>query len=320
LPALAPFGWMLVFACLPLAAVLGLAVLVLLVKRRWKAPRKRLGLDELARRLGITPEQLQAFRPSYRRARIPKRTGGVRQLLIPDPPTMQLQRRVLRRLLARLRAHPAATAYERGRSIVDHARPHVRRPIVITFDIVDFFASTRSDRVRRFFLDRGWDEPSATWLMELCCADGGLPQGAPTSPRLSNLLNRPLDAAIIRRAAAIGARYTRYSDDIALSVPYDRRRAVLRLKERVKRCLKGFGYRLHPGKLKVCRAHRSQRITGLVVNDGVRLPRDRRRLLRAMEHRQRTRGRCSLTPAQLAGWRSHAAMVARLAAERPQDP
>jgi hypothetical protein len=132
--------------------VAGLALVVLVVlaarvsraRRPWSDPRpgeaqrafdgKGLGVDELARRLGMDAAGLRAFAPAYREARIPKRSGGTRRLLVPDGRTKALQRRILRRLLDRLRAHPAATGFERGRSIVHNALPHVGRAVVVKLD------------------------------------------------------------------------------------------------------------------------------------------------------------------------------------------
>ncbi len=88
------------------------------------------GVGELARRLGAAEAELRAVRPTYHAFRIPKRAGGSRLILAPDAGLKALQRRILRRLLRRLRCHPAATAFERGRSIVANARPHAGKVVV----------------------------------------------------------------------------------------------------------------------------------------------------------------------------------------------
>ncbi|MCH7688110.1 MAG: hypothetical protein IH899_15755, partial [Planctomycetes bacterium] len=80
------------------------------------------GIAELTRRLGIDEKELRAVEPTYYEFTISKRSGGVRRIAAPDPELKQIQRRVLQRLLRRLRSHPAATGFERGKSIVTNAR------------------------------------------------------------------------------------------------------------------------------------------------------------------------------------------------------
>src|SRR5262245_7307778 len=87
--------------------------------------RGRFGVDELARRLGTSEAELRAVVIEYTEFRIPKRSGGQRVILAPSAPVKALQRRILRRLLTRLRAHPSATGFERGHSIATNAKPHV---------------------------------------------------------------------------------------------------------------------------------------------------------------------------------------------------
>ena len=101
-------------------------------------PEQGRDLDELGRRLGMSAEKLAAFAPAYRQFTIPKRTGGTRTITAPDQPTKVLQRRILRRLLSRLPAHPAAMGFEKGQSIVTHALGHAVRAVVVRMDIRDF--------------------------------------------------------------------------------------------------------------------------------------------------------------------------------------
>ena len=226
-----------------------------------------LGADELARRLGVSAADLRSAAPTYREVRIPKRRGGERRLHVPDAPTKALQRQVLRRVLGALRAHPAATGFERGKSIVDNARPHVGRAVVIRMDVIDFFPATSAERVVRYFQWIGWDAEAAALLGKLTTWEGGLPQGAPTSPRLSNLVNRYLDVQIANYVAGVGGAYTRYADDITVSLDTDRGRRVRDAIQHVRRYLRHYGYRLHTRrKLHVARRHQRQAVTGLVVN------------------------------------------------------
>src|SRR5205085_8948548 len=90
----------------------------------------------------------------------------------------------------------------------------------------DFFPSTAAGRVHRYFRTIGWNRPAARLLTRLCTHHDGLPQGAPTSPRLSNLLNYRLDCRLTAMARKLGAGYSRYADDITLSFPTDERKKI----------------------------------------------------------------------------------------------
>ncbi|MBC8874582.1 MAG: RNA-directed DNA polymerase [Planctomycetes bacterium] len=309
----------------------------------WLLWGRGFGLGELARWLDMDARELRRFQPEYRRFTIPKRSGGTRRILAPDDELKKLQRRILRRLLARLRAHPAAHGFERGRSIVTNARAHQGQEVVARFDLVDFFPSTSIQRVKTYFRRIGWNRRCAKILTRLCTHEGGLPQGAPTSPRLSNLVNYRIDARLAGMADALGGVYTRYADDITISFPKDEPeeewvmragepppfslarcpKKIAFMRAFVRRVVGEEGYRVHRRKKQsVRRRHHRQMVTGLVVNDGVNLPRKTRRWLRAVEHRAKmaketpfdfanpSAKRPTLTPSQLEGWRAFQAMIA----------
>jgi retron-type reverse transcriptase len=212
--------------------------------------------------------------------------------------------------LAGLNSHWAACGFEPFRSIVRAAEPHAGQAVVIKIDIRHFFPSTAAERVEAYFRRIGWNSEAASLLTRLTTTEGGLPQGAPTSPRLSNLVNYYLDVQLDNLAAHRYGEYTRYADDITISYPEDYPRHVRGTIQQARRILKSKGYQIHHRKLRILRRHQRQVVTGLVVNDGVNLPRKTRRWLRAVEHRYRTRrGEPTLTMAQLHGWRALVAMV-----------
>ena len=273
---------------------------------------------QLALRLGIALAHLQAVDRSYREFNIPKRSGGVRPIAAPNPALMAIQRAINRRLLARLPVHPCATGFRRGYSIVTNAAPHAGRAVVLRMDIQGFFGATRAERVHRYFRVIGWSEEAAGLITALCTRNGALPQGAPTSPTLSNLVNFRLDARLAGMAQGVSAAragapdicYSRYADDLTFSLGVDDHSAVEMVIWLSKRILPDFGYRLHhKRKLTIRRRHQRQTVTGLVVNDGVGLARGTRRWLRAVRHHLATDREASLTPAQLAGWEALEQMV-----------
>ncbi|KKK50571.1 hypothetical protein LCGC14_3123690, partial [marine sediment metagenome] len=269
-------------------------------------------------RLGVPLMELESVDTSYQEFNVPKRSGGTRRIAAPNPKLKALQRRINRRLLGRLGVHPCATGFRGGCSIVTNAVGHAGRAVVLKMDIEDFFGSTAAKRVEKYFRAIGWAKDAARGLTRLTTHDGALPQGAPTSPTLSNLLNYQLDARLVGVAGAVmtsdrqpasvppggvGIFYTRYADDLTFSFDADEHDAVEAVIWLTKRIVADYGYRLHQKrKLTIRRRHQSQRVTGLVVNHRPALPRKTRRWLRAVRHHVATGREASLTAQQLAGW------------------
>ena len=268
-----------------------------------------LGAEELARRLGVGEAELRGVAIEYHQFQLKKRTGGTRTISAPGEPLKAMQRRILHRLLRRLSAHESATGFERGHSIVSNALPHVGKDVVIKLDLKDFFTSTPAARVDAYFRKIGWNADAAALLTRICTYDGALPQGAPTSPRLSNLVNHLLDARIAAFAKSRDVSYSRYADDMTFSAAATSRR-INDLITAVKIIVQDQGYTLHTAKkLRIARRADRQIVTGLVVNEKVNLPRRTRRRLRAVEHHLKTGKPATLTPKQLEGWRALQSMI-----------
>ncbi len=221
----------------------------------------------------------------YENFKIPKKNGrGRREINAPNHNLKTLQRSVYHKLLKSLQIHKSATAYIPNRSIFENALPHVNQDIVINIDLKDFFGSIESDRIYRFWHFLGWDVETSTILKNICCYEGSLPQGSPTSPALSNLCNQLLDARLEGLANRNNGRYTRYSDDLTFSFsnPYIHKRGIL---QKIREILISEGYEIQEKKrIRIQRSHQRQTTTGLVVNEKVNLPRDVRKRIRAMRH------------------------------------
>jgi len=273
-------------------------------------------IAELARRLDMVQAELEAFQPAYKEVFIAKRNGDRRRLLVPNDVTKVIQRRILRRLLGKLRVHPAAQGFVKDRSAIKNAAAHVGQAVVITLDIVDFFPSTGHERIEAYFRRIGWNAQTSKLLTRLTTWEGGLPQGAPTSPALSNLVNFYMDAQIARKVAQKKGTYTRYADDIAISYPLDYPATIHSIVDKVKRIARSKGYRIHTSrKLRIRRQHQRQVVTGLVVNAKPQLPRKLRRWLRAVAHHRANGKPITLSEAQWLGWKSYLHAIAKQAGE-----
>ncbi|WP_337175220.1 reverse transcriptase domain-containing protein [Paludisphaera sp.] len=177
----------------------------------------------LAGLLGVETSELDAIRMGsryyYRPIAAAKPDGRERRILAPSPALKTLQRRFLDAQLAHNQVHPAATAFRPGGSTLAHVLPHARNRTIAAVDLRDFFESTRGSRVARWLAAEGWAPDTRRILMRLCVFRDGLPQGAPTSPCLSNLVNYRLDERIETLTGRTGGVYTRYGDDLAFSWP-----------------------------------------------------------------------------------------------------
>jgi hypothetical protein len=175
-------------------------------------------------------------------------------------------------MLEALPVHPAATGFRKGTSAVDNARRHAGQAVVITADIEAFFDNTTRGRIEVFFRDQRWDEDVAAILTRLCTLRGALPQGAPTSPMLSNLVNVRLDAALTRLVLASGGIYTRYGDDLTFS--WARSEPPAQFARKVRVALLDRGYRLNRRKgWQVYHVRRGEipRVTGILLGRDGRL-------------------------------------------------
>lgn len=236
--------------------------------------------EHLASLVGYAPVYLcgasNAQGHFYRKFKVPKRAGGFRKISEPLPSLKEIQRWILENILYRCNFHKFAKAFIPGRSIRENARFHRNQQMVLSLDIHDFFSSIPASRVYGFFWRLGYCKPVATMLTQLCTLDNRLPQGAPTSPALSNLIVLRLDRRVSGFALKQKIRYTRYADDLTFSGHF-KAGSVIRFVEDV---LKDEGLRLNTEKTRLMERHRRQEVTGIVVNRKMQAPRLLRRKLR----------------------------------------
>jgi retron-type reverse transcriptase len=261
----------------------------------------------------------------YVRFPVPKKSGGERWLASPHRDLAAAQRWVLEHVLAKPPSHDAAHGFVPGRSTVTNARPHAGAAVVVNLDLRDFFPSITFPRVEGAFRHLGYS-PAVAAILALLCTEAprtrveyagrpyfvaagprSLPQGACTSPALSNLVARRLDARLSGLARRMGWTYTRYADDLTFSTT-DAEQAkanVGYVLARVRHVAQDESFAVNEAKTRVLKPSARQAVTGLVVNRGVAAPRKLRRQLRAVLHDARKTGRLTVRAApgvDPAGW------------------
>ncbi|WP_195985790.1 reverse transcriptase family protein [Clostridium sp. D33t1_170424_F3] len=259
---------------------------------------------------GLPPEQfrknihqLAAYadnrkrRKSYQECWIPKKHGGARRILAPSSGLKQIQRTAAA-LLAKGDVSSCATAYRTGYSILENAVPHTGRELLVKLDIRDFFGSIRFPAVfhaidnalrrnpevgrhckaypRGCRESRNYNSVLSFYLAQFCTLNGVLPQGAPSSPVLSNLVFYPLDCRIAAYCKKRSIQYTRYSDDMTFSGCFHPG-ALIRF---VRRLLAEYGFTLNEEKTVLAGRGCRKSVTGVTVNETPQASRSYRRNLR----------------------------------------
>jgi retron-type reverse transcriptase len=246
---------------------------------------------DLATKLGHEPKVLSAVAAraaaSYREIRLPRKNGTYRIIHSPDDPIKNIQRWILRNILAGYAPHDASHGFVRGRSIVTNASQHVGHSVLIMMDIADFFPSITYRRVRKGFEKLGYPYSVAQMLANLCTRMGYLPQGAPTSPALSNLVCERLDSRLSGLARSRGFSYSRYADDMAFSSDDPRLPSLIPF---LKQIIQEAGFRVNAEKTRIARKGARRVVTGIVVNEHPNLPRRQVRKLRAAAYRLARQG------------------------------
>lgn len=263
---------------------------------------------DMATALGLTVGQLRHFSmhriaertPHYVTFAVPKRSGGMRLIHAPKRRLKAVQRKLLGLLVDRLPVHDAAHGFRHDRSIRTCAEPHVGKRVILKLDVKDFFPSLTFARIRGYFIAMGYGYSVSATIACLCTEPerqpvevaGELvhvpvgprraPQGAPTSPGLSNALCHRLDRRLAGLARAHGFAYTRYADDLTFSG--DRPDMVGKLRARAVAVLRSEGFEPNADKTRVMRKGGAQRVTGVTVNTVLGLSRKERRNLRAAVH------------------------------------
>ena len=215
----------------------------------------------------------------YDQWRIKKRSGGYRGIARPHKQLMTIQKTICNRVLLPVNIHPAATGFRKGMSIIDNAKQHLGKEEVFKTDIVNFFYSIRQEDVEKIFEQIGYPVTISKVLAELCCLNNVLPQGAPTSPALSNIYSYQMDKKLTALSYQLGLIYTRYADDLTFSGNNINPGFVL---PAVKKIVNEEGFAVKRKKTRFIGRKKRKIITGISVSSGKKLtiPKAKKREIR----------------------------------------
>ena len=220
---------------------------------------------------------------NYKVYSVPKVTGGERRISQPSRELKAVQAWILRNILDKLSSSQCSKGFEIGTSILDNARPHIGSNYVLTIDLEDFFTNVAASKVYGVFSSIGYNKELSILLTNLCTYKGGLPQGAPTSPKLANLVCAKLDARIQGYAGPRGIVYTRYADDITFSAQTASK--IQKIKQFINTIITDEGFKINKNKTVVCGTKRQKKVTGLIISENsVGIGREKHREIRAKLH------------------------------------
>lgn len=225
----------------------------------------------------------------YTLFKLGKRSGGYRTISAPSTALLNLQRTIYKRVLLSASIHPTCMGFRQSISVADNARVHLGNQQLLKIDIADFFGSIKKNRVIQTFEKIGYPTTIAQVLSELCILEGKLPQGAVTSPTLSNIVAYNVDVQLVALAQKHQLKYTRYADDLTFSgseIEFD---III---PQIKDILRSEGFIIQRKKTRILTAKKRKIVTGISISSGEKMtiPRAKKREIRKTVHYILTKG------------------------------
>lgn len=233
---------------------------------------------------------------NYREFSITKRSGGLRTICAPISPIKILQKKLNYILQLIYTPKRCVHGFINNRSVLTNAQSHVRKTVLLNIDLSDFFPSINFGRVRGMFMARPYNVKvgAATVLAQICCYDGCLPQGAPTSPVVSNMICGKLDSDLLRLSRRFRCTYTRYADDITFSttqrrmpsslgvIDFNEEDVCVSIGDLLRTSIESNGFNINASKIRMQRNGSKKEVTGIIVNESPNVNRKFVRQLRAI--------------------------------------
>ena len=238
-------------------------------------------LSSIEKDLGFSAKTLYGLSNSlekhYHTVYLPKSDGSKRKLSVPDLILKLVQKSIADNILIQYPISKYAKAYKPGSSIQKNARPHVGKKKILKLDIEGFFDHILYSRVKdTVFYEEKYSESIRILLTMLCYYNDSLPQGAPTSPAITNIIMYDFDESVGAFCNEKNIAYTRYCDDMTFSGCFDEREII----SFVKGELRKLGLFLKNRKTAVISASKRQVVTGIVVNEKMNVTKDYKKTIR----------------------------------------
>jgi len=269
-------------------------------------PQQLASESELLVHLGVGAEELAFLRRwpgfKYRSVKISKRSGGERTLLIPDDRLKFLQKEILGILLDLYRPRAPVHGFTKNRSALTNAKAHEGRRYLLNLDLKDYFASVSRNRVVGLLEKLGIDASVADVIASFCIFRDQLPQGAPTSPILANMVTFRMDRELMEFGQKHHLKYTRYADDLTFSsyrapislfkdgLPTEGKITEKNLSDEIRFIINSNGFDLNPDKIWFSATRSRKEVTGIIVNQFPNVKRSFIRELRVLLHKAETLG------------------------------
>ena len=240
-----------------------------------------LDFNHLAMLLGIKKDILASIISHtdsfYYKFEIPKRSGGTRCISAPYPVLLNAQKWIYENILSNIKVHDNAKGFIKKTSIADNAREHLNENYILKMDIADFFSSIKMNRIMSIFRNLGYTKKISYYLTSICCLRGVLPQGAVTSPCLSNIIAKRMDARITGLASHFALNYTRYADDFTLSGNILSPKIIDYIEEIVNQ----ESLSINKKKTNLIGKNKQKIVTGISISSGqLKIPREQKREVR----------------------------------------
>lgn len=204
-----------------------------------------------------------------------------REITAPSLKLKLRQRWILDEILKKIPLSECCHGFVTGKSIVTNAEKHIGKKYILTVDIEDFFPSIKLEQVIQILKGIGYSKSAAARLAIICCFEEQLPQGAPSSPYLANLICRNMDNELLQISQKYGLTYTRYADDMTFSADVDLHFLLPIIKETIEK----YGFSINSDKTRIYKENERKLITGLLVKeDGLRIPKKFKRRLKQEIH------------------------------------
>ncbi|MBR3885052.1 MAG: trypsin-like peptidase domain-containing protein [Clostridia bacterium] len=238
----------------------------------------------------------------YTKFSIPKKNGGAREILAPSPIIKSLQLKIKAYIEGKYFPHTCAKGFKKGCCNVDNAKMHVKRNWCLNLDLKDFFPSINFGRVYGLLMSEPFNanKKIAVALAHILCYDNELPQGAPSSPLISNLIAYSLDNKLLALAKEYHCNYSRYADDISFSsnsthmpkqlVVFDDLIHEWIIGDDLQNTIESCGFSINHGKTRLLKKNQRQEVTGIIVNSKLNLNRKYYREIRSIFHKIKVNG------------------------------